>query len=654
MCGIAGFFNPVAATNEQTLRAVATQMGDALAHRGPDGAGIWTDARCGLALAHRRLAIIDPSPLGQQPMISASGNLVIVYNGEIFNYQDLRAELEARGRRFRGGSDTEVILEACEEWGMEHALGKLIGMFAFALWDRNARRLVLARDRLGVKPLFWGWRDGTLLFASQPKAFAAHPGWIREIDPQAVVQFLRLNYVPAPLSIWKGVQKLRPGHLVRIERNGEVQEGQWWDLRGIAADSMRHPIDATDDEAIDLLDGLARDAVRRQLVSDVPLGAFLSGGIDSSTVVALMQVQSNRPVKTFTIGFPHKEYDEAAYAKAVAEHLGTEHTELYVEPDRLVEIVPKLAECFDEPFADPSEIPTLMLAELTRRSVTVALAGDGGDEVFSGYTRYGLAERIIKLLGPLPLWTRHAAARGICLVPCHAFDAAFRVLAPAADPPLVGDRAHKLAALLGFRTPDDLYNRLVSIWDQPVDLVPSARHERTTAATPTVSTLPFDDPFLATEVPDFRRRIQLLDELTYLPDWVLAKTDRATMAVGLEGRVPLLDHRIAELGWRLPNRLLRRDGQGKWLLRRVLERYVPRRLFERPKRGFEPPVGVWLRGPLRDWAEDLLDERRLAADGLLDPAPIRRRFMEHLSGARNWQYPLWGVIMLQAWRSRWA
>jgi asparagine synthase (glutamine-hydrolysing) len=645
MCGIAGFIDLKATMAEPTLRSIAKRMGNALHHRGPDGDGVWADPRCGLALAHRRLAIIDLSSTGHQPMASASGRLVIVYNGEVFNFLELRRDLERRGRRFRGHSDTEVILQACEQWGVECAVSKFVGMFAFALWDRAERRLTLVRDRLGIKPLFWGRHDQTVLFASQPKAFREHPAWRPEIDPDAVAQFLRFNYVPAPRSIWKGIQKLRPGHLVVIEADGTAREQCWWDLRAIAADGVQHPIEASDREVVEMFDELARDAVRRRLVADVPLGAFLSGGIDSSTVVALMRSQTNGSVKTFTIGFSQETHDEAPHARAVAAHLGTDHTELYVEPEKLVDLVPRLSTYFDEPFADPSEIPTLMLSELTRRSLTVALAGDGGDEIFAGYTRYHLAARMAGSLGGVPRWMRAITAGALQMVPCGVYDAPFRVLPSGVRPCLVGDRAHKFAGILDFHSADDLYGRLVRIWDRSLELVPSAKNDGVTA---------FDDQRLASDVPDFPRRMQLVDELTYLPDWILAKTDRATMAVGLEARVPLLDHRIVELGWRLPSRFLCRHGQAKWLLRRVLERYVPLHLFERPKRGFEPPVGVWLRGPLREWAEDLLGEKRLAADGLLDPAPIRRRLKEHLAGTRNWQYSLWGVLMLQAWRARWT
>lgn len=645
MCGIAGFIALRATATEPELRGIVQRMGDVLENRGPDGQGIWTDPSCGVALAHRRLSIVDLSPTGSQPMTSGSGRHVIVYNGEAFNFVELRRELEGRGRRFRGHSDTEVVLEACEHWGVEATLGRLIGMFAFALWDRAERRLTLARDRLGIKPLFWGRQGDIVLFASQPKALLEHPGWRADVEPDSVAQFLRFNYVPAPSCIWKDIQKLRPGHLAVIEGDGMARETCWWDLRAIAARGLDDPLEVSDEDAIEMIDQVARDAVRRRLVADVPIGAFLSGGIDSSTVVALMQAQTNRPIKTFTIGFDQKTHDEAPYARAVAAHLGTDHTELYVEPQKLIDVVPSLPTYFDEPFADPSEIPTLMLAGLTRRSLTVALAGDGGDEIFAGYTRYRLAGKIAGSVGSLPHWARAMTADALRRVPCGVYDRAFRLFRPAAQPCLIGDRAHKLAGVIDFWSLDDLYERLVRIWDQPLDIVPSARRDRTAA---------FDDERVAMAAPQFARRMQLVDQLTYLPDWVLAKTDRATMAVGLEGRVPLLDHRLVELGWQLPAHFLYRDGQSKWLLRRVLQRYVPLRLFERPKRGFEPPVGAWIRGPLREWAEELLSEKRLAADGLLNPAPIRRRFREHIAGLRNWQYPLWGVLMLQAWRARWA
>ena len=645
MCGIAGFFDLNASLGEASGCAVAKAMADAVASRGPDGEGIWVDMPAGIALAHRRLAIIDLSPTGHQPMISRSGRMVIVYNGEVFNFNELRRDLAAAGARFRGRSDTEVLLEACEMWGVEQTLERLIGMFAFALWDRQERRLTLARDRLGIKPMFWGRCSAVFLFGSQPKALARYPFWSPEIDPVAVTQFLRLNYVPAPLSIWKDVQKLEPGHLVSIERDGRIRKRCWWDLKATAREGLASPLDVSDAQAIEMVDHLARDAVGRRLISDVSLGAFLSGGVDSSLIVAMMQQQSARPVKTFTIGFTHKEFDEAPYAKAVAGHLGADHTELYVGESNLLDLVPRLSEPFDEPFADPSELPTLLLAQLTRGFVTVALAGDGGDEVFGGYTRYQLAQSLVRRLGPVPPAVRTAARAAVRRIPCHLIDAPFRLTRRT---PLVGDRIQKLAGLLDFRSADDLYTRLVTIWDDACELVPAAR------SAPAAPPLPFDQPSDLAAVRDFSRRMQIADGLTYLPDWVLAKTDRATMAVGLEARVPLLDHRLVELGCRLPLALMRRKGETKWLLRRVLERYVPRRLFDRPKRGFEPPVGVWLRGPLRDWAQDLLAERRLAQDGLLDPKPIMKRLQEHMSGARNWQYQLWGVLMFQSWRERWT
>jgi asparagine synthase (glutamine-hydrolysing) len=644
MCGIAGFFDLNASLDEASGHAAARAMGDAIASRGPDGEGVWVDAPAGVGLAHRRLAIIELSPAGDQPMTSRSGRMVIVYNGEVFNFEELRRDLSAAGVRFRGRSDTEVLLEACESWGIEKTLERLIGMFAFALWNRQDRRLTLVRDRLGIKPLFWGRRRGVVLFGSQPKALSGHPLWSAEVDPAAAAQFLRFNYVPAPMSIWKDVEKLEPGHLLSIDRDGGMSKRRWWDLREVARAGAACPLDVTDAEAADMVDELARDAVGRRLVSDVPLGAFLSGGIDSSLVVALMQRQSARPVKTFTIGFAQKEFDEAPYAKAVAAHLGADHTEFYVGEDSLLDLVPRLSEPFDEPFADPSELPTLLLAGLARRSVTVALAGDGGDEVFSGYTRYRLAESLVRCLGPVPPAARAAAGAVLRRLPCRLIDAPFRFFRRA---PLVGDRMHKLAGLLDFRTADDLYAGLVTIWDDACDLVPASK---TTSVTP----LPFDDRSALATVSDFSRRMQITDCLTYLPDWVLAKTDRATMAVGLEARVPLLDHRLVELSCRLPSAFMSREGEGKWLLRRVLERYVPCRLFDRPKRGFEPPVGLWLRGPLREWAQDLLSERSLAQDGLLDPKPILKRLQEHLSGTRNWQYQLWGVLMLQSWRQRWT
>jgi len=630
MCGITGIVDPRA--GPEVLARWAKAMADALAYRGPDSHDIWVDAAGGFATGHRRLAIVDLTPTGAQPMHSACGRYVISYNGEVYNAPELKPELEARGIRFRGHSDTEVILEGCAAWGVKATCQRLIGMFALALWDRQERRLWLVRDRLGIKPLYWLQRGPLFLFGSELKALRVHDGWTPELDRDALASYLRHVYVPAPHTVYREVRKLEPGTILSLDASGVRQE-RFWELMPIATAGV---VERPDAEAIEQLDALARDAVKRRMVADVPLGAFLSGGVDSSTVVALMQAQSNRPVRTFTIGFHEQAYDEASHAAAVAKHLGTEHTELRVDPAAAREVIPQLPEMFDEPFADASQIPTFLVSRMTRQHVTVALSGDGGDELFAGYNRYFWATRVWRTLRPLPQWLRRAAGCGVQAVPPAAWDAVLR-LAPKA-PRLAGDKMHKLAGLFDAESEDAVYRRLLTHWPEPEQMVAGSREPRG---------LIWDDG-LRQRVPDFMARMQLLDTLNYLPDDILTKVDRATMAVSLEGRVPLIDHRLVAFAWSLPKHQKVRDGQGKWLLRRVLDRYVPRGLIDRPKMGFAVPIDDWLRGPLRDWAEALL-----ARPGPIEMTPVRSAWAEHQSGKRNWQYHLWAVLMFQAWSARW-
>jgi asparagine synthase (glutamine-hydrolysing) len=642
MCGIAGF---VGASNigSGDNNGIAAAMAASLAHRGPDDEGIWLDPAAGTALVHRRLSIIDLSPAGHQPMLSADERFVITYNGEVYSYQPIAAELAARGHKFRGHSDTEVILEAFAESGIEATVKRMIGMFAIALWDRRERTLTLIRDRLGIKPVYWARFGSLFMFGSELKALRACPGWTPRIDQNAVAAFMRHNYIPAPHTIYEGVYKLEPGTILTLPWQGEPRISRYWDARAVARDGMHRPLEGGDAELTEQLETLLTDAVGRRMIADVPLGAFLSGGIDSSTVVALMQAARSGKVKTFSIGFEIPGFSEAHHAAAVAQHLGTEHTELTVTPDEALGVIPRLPDWYDEPFADSSQIPTYLVSAMTRKHVTVALSGDGGDELFAGYNRYQLTQQFWQALSLMPKALRRTAAAAITAVRPDRWNALLSALPARLNLPQVGDKLHKAAAVLQQDSADEIYRRLVSHWE-PSEIMPQAHEPRSI----------LDDEKLATEFADLMSRMQFLDLVTYLPDDILTKVDRASMAVALEARVPLIDHRVVEFAWRLPRETKVRDGTSKWILRQVLYRHVPPELVERPKMGFGIPLGEWLRGPLRDWAETLLDEKRLREAGLLDHAMVRRFWQEHLAGSRNWQYLIWDVLMLEAWRERWA
>jgi asparagine synthase (glutamine-hydrolysing) len=640
MCGIAGILLAPHAADPRRLTAVKA-MTATLHHRGPDGGGIWIDSGAGVALGHRRLAIVDLSDAGRQPMVSHGERLVMTYNGEVYNFAALRSELETLGHWFRGHSDTEVMLAAFESLGIETALQRFAGMFAFGLWDRRGRVLHLVRDRLGKKPLYVSLVDGALLFASELKALLAFPGFQPIVDAKALAAVLRQGWIPDQQCIWEGVFKLLPGTMLSV-RSSDLEASSaahlqeqihgWWSLAEVAERGQQHRVNLKVSELETELDRLLRLAVRERMVADVPLGAFLSGGIDSSAVVALMQAQSSRPVRTFTIGYREGEYDEADDASRVAQHLGTEHTEFRLTPAEACAVIPDLPRIWDEPFADESQIPTFLVAQLARKHVTVALSGDGGDESFGGYTRHFTAPRLAVIFG-LPLKVRRAAASALLMLSPDTWQRLFSALpVPALRQAVSDSNFQKLVQVLDVTDQCELYERLTSLGSVPV--LTGSRACGVDAVPP---------------LPNLTTQFMYRDMAGYLPGDILVKLDRASMAVSLEARCPLLDHRVVEFAWRLPTAVKVRSGKGKWLLRRVLRRYLPEAFFERPKHGFNVPIGAWLRGPLREWAEELLATPQLRDTGLLDPDRVQTCWHEHLSGGRDRAYELWAILIVEAW-----
>ena len=649
MCGFTGIFSPDQGLGEATLTAVVTCAAETLSHRGPDADGVWVDEDAGIALGHRRLSILDLSPLGHQPMTSADGRFVIAYNGEIYNFRDLRQELDDGGFSFRGNSDTEVLLTAICHWGLTPALERANGMFAFALWDRETRTLYLARDRVGQKPLYYGWAGNALVFGSELKALCRYDRFSTTVDTGALTLLLRHSAIPAPHTIYCDCWKLLPGAVLtigseEIAAHALPQPKPFWSATEAAKAGLAAPLDIDDTGAIDALDGVLRNAVGACMVSDVPVGAFLSGGIDSSTVVAFMQAQSDRPVKTFSIGFIDDNYNEAVDAAAVAAHLGTDHTELYVAPSDAQSVIPRLPKFYDEPFADSSQIPTYLVSQLAHQQVTVCLSGDGGDETFGGYNRYTWAKNLNRTISLAPLLLRRLSRRLMEGVPPHRWDAISALVAPLVPGGQrhgqVGDKLHKLAEIIDSSSREEMYWRLISQWKQPCQAIPHAIEPDTLLS----------DRTSWPDLPDFAQQIMLLDTMSYLPNDILVKLDRASMAVSLECRVPFLDHNVVEFAWRMPMHQKIRNGTGKWILRQVLARYVPQEMFEHPKMGFGVPIGDWLRGDLREWAEDLLSHDRLKQSGLFQTEVVRSLWAQHLRGDRNRQYQLWPVLMFEAWR----
>ncbi len=649
MCGIIGFLGGDF-TNDQLSNAILEEMSDQIVKRGPDSAGIWLDSSTKIALGHRRLAIVDLSPAGYQPMTSGSNRYVMTYNGEIYNSDEIRNEL-IKSRvtvNWRGHSDTEILLAGFDAWGVRETVSRVTGMFAIAVWDKELEQLTLIRDRIGEKPLYYGWQGSgsnkVFLFGSELKALKKHPQFINEIDRGSLALYMRYCYVPAPHSIYKGIMKVEPGTIVTVTlQESEHTTEKYWNALDVVRTGAESPFEGTVAEVTNNLDIALKKTISQQMMADVPLGAFLSGGIDSSTVVALMQAQSSRPIKTFTIGFSETGYNEAEFAKLVASHLGTEHTELYVSSQDALNVIPKLPNLYCEPFADSSQIPTFLVSSLARHHVMVSLSGDGGDELFCGYNRYLFADKLWKGLSMTPASVRELVGKSIKSLPAAGWNKTFELLNRITPRKFNGiswgDKLQKGAGVIASKDLTNLYQGLVSNWQDPSAVViGDGEHDRIFST----------DVQLLSDVGDVQK-MMAIDTVSYLPDDILVKVDRAAMGVSLETRVPFLDHHIFEFASKIPLAMKLKNGVGKLILRDILYRYVPKDLIERPKMGFGVPVADWLRGPLKEWAEELLGESRLRSQGFFYPEVVRQMWSEHLSGARNWQSQLWAVLMFQAW-----
>lgn len=634
MCGLTGFWSH-SSFGKKNLETIVSTMADQIFFRGPDSKGFWIDEKKGLALAHLRLAILDLNETGAQPMSSPSGRFVISYNGEVYNYITLKKELKSKGYAFKGASDTEVILAAIEEWGLEKSLSKFIGMFAFALWDKKEARLFLVRDRLGVKPLYYGIVNNVLFFGSQPRSFLSHPQWESVLNREALSDYFVYNYIPGTTSIYQGIKKVAPGHIVSIDATFIPKIKPYWDLKEHYQHAYKNPLNLSQQEVLESLESLLKDAVKLRMISDVPLGAFLSGGIDSSLVVALMQSQNTSPVKTFSIGFVEDAFNEAPYAKKIAKHLGTDHFEYILREKEALNIIPLLPNFYDEPFADVSQIPTYLVSQMARQQVIVSLSGDGGDEFFGGYTRYKVGNSLYRYLKFIPPFLRPVL---VSLLKTGSKPYMEKVLSVFSTHTHLSHKLQKLTDLISTQHPFEIYHGLL------IQFSPQEA-EKITGIKPSFMK---EILSLFSEGANFKEAMQLTDSGVYLPDDILTKVDRATMAHSLEAREPLLDHRIVEFSWSLP-KPLSSHPQGKWLLRQILKRYVPESYFERPKQGFGVPLHQWLRKDLKDWAEDLLSSSSLKDTGLSDISLIQTKWNEHKSKKRNWQYALWGVLMYQAW-----
>jgi asparagine synthase (glutamine-hydrolysing) len=642
MCGIAGFIN----TKQIGFKSICSKMVNTLHHRGPDYSSVWVNEDSGVALGHSRLSILDLSSAGHQPMKSSCGRYIITFNGEIYNHLQLRKDVILSGYPYlwTGHSDTETLLSAISIWGIKKALQKSVGMFALALWDIKEKKIILARDRIGEKPIYYGWQGNAFLFGSELKALKVHPEFQNIINRDSLCLLLRHNTISSPYSIYQGISKLSPGSILTLKlgkRDVEVED--YWSMKEIVESALKNPFKGTEQEALTDLESILSKSVSDQMISDVPLGAFLSGGIDSSTIVSLMQSQSSKKIKTFSIGFNEKGYDEARYAKEVANHLNTEHTELYISSSEALDVIPQLPLMFDEPFSDSSQIPTYLVSKLAKKSVDVSLSGDGGDELFGGYNRHFWVKSIWNKTKDLPLFVRRLIIYAITSLSPTTWNQFFQ-MSSAVFPSKyrvtqAGDKMYKLANVIAAENPNAMYQNLVSHWSNPDSIVLNSREPNTILSNASIMPNLFD----------VEQRMMFLDTVTYLSDDILTKVDRASMFVSLETRVPMLDHRVVELAWRLPLSMKIKNGQGKWILRQLLQKHVPKKLTDRPKMGFGVPIDSWLRGPLRDWAELLLDPSRLSQEGFFNSKAVREKWDEHISGKRDWQHHLWDVLMFQAW-----
>lgn len=646
MCGFAGYLDCSTGRSKEELLHRASTMAATLRHRGPDDAGAWADVETGIGFGFRRLSVLDLSAAGHQPMHSTDGRYVVVFNGEIYNFGSLRRDLEDHGHVFRGHSDTEVLLEAVSEWGLEAAVKHFDGMFAFALWDSKMRQVHLVRDRLGEKPLYYGWIGKAFVFGSELKALRVYPGFTASVNHDGLLLYMYYGCIPTPHSIYGNFHKVPPATIMTVRLTGtplEIRSSVYWSAQELALRGIAKPFQGSTEDAVVELDRLLRDSVRLRMLADVPIGAFLSGGIDSSTIVSIMQAEAETEVKTFSIGFDANSYNEAGHAKRVAEHLGTTHREFFVTAEEAMAVIPKLPYIYDEPFADSSQIPTFLISRWAREHVTVSLSGDGGDELFGGYNRHAWVPRIWNKLGWLPKGIRRRMAALLSMLSPHVWETFFeRVgtgLSSSGTPVHSGDKLQKVAEVLTANDPKEMYFGLVTHWRDPASLLATSGE-----AGDILRSIGSDRDFSEVAL-----QMMYLDMVTYLPDDILVKLDRASMASSLEVRVPLLDHRLVEFAWTLPLSLKIRGGQGKWILRQVVNKYVPENLVDRPKAGFAVPLHQWLRGPLREWAESLLDDRKLRHEGFFDPGQIRQKWEEHLSGKRNWQNQLWDVLMFEAW-----